>query len=144
MAGEIIFYGAAVERSDDSGSTWDSVPDIDTFSIPEQTTDRVEVTSLDNASAVRTYIAGLTDLGDWTFTQNYTRAAMTQLEADKNTAMQYRITLESPDGDVTTGDVLLVTAATRTGSPQINAIGEKVGISNTLTIGAVPTWTAGA
>lgn len=143
MAGEIIFFGAAVERSSD-GIVWTDVPGITEFTIPEQSTDRVEVTSLDNASAIRTYITGLTDLGDWTFRQNYTRAAMTQLEADKELPLQYRITLKSPDGGATTGDVILINPATRTGSPQINGLGEAVGISNTLTLGAVPTWTAGA
>lgn len=142
MAGEIIFYGATVERSPD-GTTWTPIPDVTEFTIPEQTTDKAEVTSLDNATAIRTYIAGLSDLGDWTFKQNYTRGAMTQLEADKDTPLQYRITFKSPDGGATTGDVLLITAATRTGSPEVNGLGEAVGIANTLVIGAVPTWTAG-
>lgn len=143
MAGEIIFYGATVERSSD-GTAWTAIPGVTEFVIPEQTTDQVEVTSLDNASAVRTYIAGLTDLGTWTFTQNYSRAAMTQLEADKETPLQYRITFKSPDGGATTGDVILINPATRTGSPQINALGEAVAIANTLVLGAVPAWTAGA
>lgn len=144
MAGEIIFYGASVERSSDGGTVWVSIPDVVEFVIPEETTEKVEITSLDTADGVRTYISGLTDLGDWTFRQNYTRAGMTQLEADKRIPMQYRITFVPPDGGVTTGDVLLITSATRTGAPQVSALGELVGISNTLTVGAAPTWTAGA
>ncbi len=144
MAGEIIFYGATVERSSDGGTTWVNVPGVTEFNIPEQSTEKAEITNLDNASAVRTYISGLIDLGDWTFKQNYTRAGYTQLNADSGISMQYRITLKSPDGGTTTGDVLLISAAERTGAVETNGLGEAVLIANTLTLGSVPAWTAGS
>ena len=96
MAGEIIFYGATVEVSTDGGTVFVPVPGVTEFVIPEESTEKAETTSLDTVNGIRTYIAGLTDLGDWTFRQNYTQAAMTQLEADKRIPYQYRITFASP------------------------------------------------
>ena len=142
MAGEILFYGATVERSDDD-TTYTPIPNVQTVGIPEEDVDYQEVTSLDSPNGYREYIAGLKDAGTASMTQGYSRAAQTQLEADKGSLLYYRVTLKSPDGGTTTGDVIKFQAI-RTGNPTMDDIGAPIGISNSLRISGEPTWTAGA
>lgn len=143
MAGEIIFYGATVERSDDEGATWVEIPAVVSVTLPEEDVDYQEVTSLDSPNGYREYIAGLKDAGEATMEQRYTRPAMAQLDADKGIVMDYRITFASPDGGATTGDTLEFEGI-RTGSPVTSDIGAPVGINNTLRISGEPVWTTGS
>lgn len=136
MAGEILFYGATVERSDDNGTTWEAVPGVKTFGIPEESVEYVETTSLDSTGGYREYIAGLKDLGEASMVQNYSRAAMAQLEADKFTLMKYRITFANGDE--------LEFDAIRSGSATPSDIGALVEISSTLRGSGQPVFTPGA
>lgn len=133
MAGEIIFWGATVERSDDSGTTWEAVPGVKSIAFPEEEVDYQEVTSLDSVGGYREYITGLKDIGESSMVQNYTPAAMTQLEADRNTLLDYRVTFSNGD--------TLEFAAIRTGSITTDDVGSPVEISNTLRGSGAPTWT---
>lgn len=136
MAGEILFYGATVERSDDNGATWDALPNVKTFGIPEESVEYVETTSLDSPGGYREYIAGLKDLGEATMVQNYSRPAMLQLDADKFIKMRYRVTFSNGDE--------LEFDAIRSGSATPNDIGALVEISSTLRGSGQPVFTPGA
>lgn len=134
MAGEILFYGATVERSDDNGLTWEAIPGVKTFGIPEESVEYVETTSLDSAGGYREYIAGLKDLGEASMTQHYSRAAMVQLEADKFIKMSYRVTFVN--GDIFSFDAI------RSGSATPSDIGALVEITSTLRGSGQPEFTA--
>ena len=136
MAGEILFYGATVERSDDNGTTWEAVPGVKTFGIPEESIEYVETTSLDSTGGYREYIAGLKDIGESSMVQNYTRAAMAQLEADRGIKMKYRVTFSNDD--------VLTFDAIRSGSATPSDIGALVEITSTLRGSGQPVFTPGA
>ncbi len=142
MAGEILFYGATVERSDDDTS-YTSIPNVTSVALPEVAPEYIDVTSLDSTGSYREYIEGLFDAIDVTMEQGYSRAVMTQYEADKGTLLYYRITFKSPDGGTTTGDVIKFQGLRR-GSPVTDDIGSNVGFSNTIRVSGAVTWTAGA
>lgn len=136
MTGEILFYGATVERSDDNGTTWEAVPGVKTFGIPEESIEYVETTSLDSTGGYREYIAGLKDIGESSMVQNYTRAAMAQLEADRGIKMKYRVTFSNDD--------VLTFDAIRSGSATPSDIGALVEITSTLRGSGQPVFTPGA
>lgn len=142
MAGEILFYGATVERSDDNIS-YTAVPGVTSVSLPEIAPEYIDITSLDSTGGYREYIEGLIDAIDVGIEQNYSRAGMTQYEADKGTLLYYKITFKSPDGGTTTGDEI-VFQGLRRGSPVTDDIGDKVGFSNTIRVSGAVTWTAGS
>ena len=141
MAGESLFYGATVERSADGSTAWAAIPNVQTIGIPEEDVDYQEVTSLDSPNGYREYIAGLKDAGIASMTQAYSRAAATQLDADKGALLYYRITFPVLAGQ-STADTL-VFQAIRTGNPTMDDIGAPIGISNSLRISGEPVWTAG-
>ena len=142
MAGEIILYGATLERSSDE-STWTVIPGVTSITLPSVTQEYVETTSLDSTGGYREYIGGLKDAGEASFSQNYSRAAMDQADADDGVKLYYRMTLASPDGGATTGDVHEFEGI-RTASPVTDDIGGLVRIDNTLRISGERTYTAGA
>lgn len=140
MAGETIFYGALVERSSDD-LAYTAIPGVKTIGIPEEDVDYQEITNLDSPNGYREYIVGLKDAGEASMEQNYTRAGMTQLTADKGTLLYYRITFPLLTGQ-TTEDVLKFQAV-RTGNAVMDDVGTPITIGNTLRISGEPVWTAG-
>jgi len=143
MAGEIILSGALVERSPAGANTWATIPGVTSLGFPEEQVDYQEITNLDSPGGYREYISGLIDAGEASMEQVYTRDAYAQLEADRGVLMDYRITLKSPDGGVTTGDVHSFSAI-RTGAFVTDDVGAPVRIANTLRISGQPGFVAGS
>lgn len=138
-----IFNDVTVEVSDDGSSGWTAVPNVKSFAIPEESVNYIDATDLDSAGGYREFLTGLKEIGDATLVQNYTRAAMTQLEADRFSTKFYRVTFPILQGE-TTGDTLTFQAI-RSGSAtpggDLEAINE---ISNTLRGTGAPVFAAGS
>ncbi|MEO9537205.1 MAG: phage tail tube protein [Parasphingorhabdus sp.] len=103
---QIIAYGATVERSDDDGTTWETIPECKGVAIPMVETDYQDVTSLDSPNGFREYIGGLKDAGVISVPCGYTADGYEQQIADqaRTAPILYRTTLKAAVGQAT-GDV---------------------------------------
>jgi len=141
---QIIAYGAAVERSDDDGTTWTSIPECKGVAIPMVETDYQDVTNLDSPNGFREYIKGLKDAGVISVPCGYTTAGYTQQLADQaqSAPILYRTTLK-PAVDQTTGDIFEFSGFP---TPQVEGgdIGAPVDMSVSIRTTGDVTWTAGA
>ena len=143
MGTEIIFYGAAVERSDD-GVTYDRIPKVKSVAIPEVETDYLDATSLDSPDGFKEYVKGMKDAGTPTMSVGYTADGYEQQLTDQAsaTAIYYRVTLEA-QSDQSSGDVFEFQAFP---TPRLtsNSVQELVGMEVTLRTTGGVNWTRGA
>lgn len=143
MSNQIIAYGATVERSDDGGTTFETIPECKGVAIPVVETEYLDATSLDSPDGFREYVKGMKDAGVISVPCGYTSAGYAQQVGDQggNTPILYRTTLR-PAPNQSTGDIFEF-AGFPTPTLESDDVGQLVGMSVSIrTTGGVD-WTPG-
>lgn len=143
MSNQIIAYGATVERSDDDGTTWESIPECKGVAVPVVETEYLDATSLDSPNGFREYVKGMKDAGVISVPCGYTSAGYEQQLADQAAAspILYRTTMKAAPGQ-TTGDIFEFAGFP---TPQLEAgdVGELVMMTISIRTTGDVEWTAG-
>lgn len=144
MSGQIIAYGATVERSDDGGTTWAAIPACKGIAIPMVETDFQDVTSLDSPNGFREYIKGLKDAGVLSVPCGYTAVGYEQQLADQSldVPVMYKTTMKTAPGQLS-GDVFEFSGFP---TPQVEGgdIGAPVEMTVSIRTTGDVSWTKGA
>lgn len=92
--------GATLSK-DTGGGTYESVGEVISISGPSMSRSTIDTTHLGVTGGYRTFIAGLRDPGQVTFTINYTRTDYDTLKSDFESDSEQSYAIELPDDDNT-------------------------------------------
>lgn len=98
MSGEQLGFEGILEQSTDDGATWEEIVNVTNVPIPAEEPEFVEVTSLSSGRS-REYVPGMTDIGEISIRQNFSRAGWQQQAAAEGlgTLVSYRWTMSNGD-----------------------------------------------
>jgi len=91
----------AVLSKDDGNGTYNSVAEVISITGPSMSRSTIDTTHLGVSAGYRTFIAGLRDPGQVTFTINYNRADYDSLKTDFESDTEQDYAIELPDDDNT-------------------------------------------
>ena len=98
MANEVHGHGSKLQRW--NGTAFEDVANVVSISGPGYAKDTLETTDLQSTDKYRTYIGGLKDAGEASFTLNYATAQYAKLQTDFEDAdpVPYKIILSDTAG----------------------------------------------